>query len=680
MPNERAILCGSVADGSLPFEDANPLRLRMWGSHRNVHLTIEDVREAMVKEVPSVLLDLIDIAVYVYCADQATTRGGDGVQDFGENWRRRFFFRIPVRTPEAWKARAVLDQLVSTLSFLSEDEYHFEFEPLTKEPTLQRYLDFNTTPYSGIAEEVVMFSGGLDSLGGAVQEAIIDKRKVVLVNHRSTSKLAPRHRYLLRLLNEQAKDTAPIHIPVRINKKKALGREYTQRTRSFLYASLGATIATMLGLNKMRFYENGVVSLNLPPSAQVVGSRATRTTHPQFLNGFSKLLTELAGKTFTVENPFIWKTKTDVLRLIADAGCGGLLKYATSCTHTWEMTKQHTHCGTCSQCIDRRFAVLAAGQDANDPGEAYKVDLLVGERKEGDPRTMLAEYVETANEIEKMAAVQFFGKYGEASRVLRHIGGNADATAMQIYDLHRKHAKQITGVVDQALAKHAAAIRKRELPPSCLLRLVADSSAAGGDGTPAGKKHVQNSQLPLGDNAFRKKGQVWELRFAGGPEYILLPTKGAAYLHLLVSRPGTALSAVDLACQVAKNPDRFALGDAGEQSDGEALSAYRARVIELREEVEEAKTNNDAGAQTRAQQELDCLTEQIRKDQGLGTRLRKAVDDRERVRKAVGNAIKRALQDIAQFDQRIADHFKSPRLKCGQSPCYLSDQGVQWDT
>lgn len=32
MSNERAILCGSVGDGSLPFKDLGPLRLRMWGS------------------------------------------------------------------------------------------------------------------------------------------------------------------------------------------------------------------------------------------------------------------------------------------------------------------------------------------------------------------------------------------------------------------------------------------------------------------------------------------------------------------------------------------------------------------------------------------------------------------------------------------------------------------------
>ena len=43
---------------------------------------------------------------------------------------------------------------------------------------------------------------------------------------------------------------------------------------------------------------------------------------------------------------------------------------------------------------------------------------------------------------------------------------------------------------------------------------------------------------PLGENVFRRKGQAWQVRFAGGEEFILLPSKGAAYLHLLLQRPG----------------------------------------------------------------------------------------------------------------------------------------------
>jgi 7-cyano-7-deazaguanine synthase in queuosine biosynthesis len=700
MANERAILCGSVSDDALPFKDPRPLRLRMWGPHQNVHLTIQDVRQAMVKAVPAVFLDLIDIAVYVYCADQAITRGGDGVQDFGENWRRNFFFRIPVRNPKFWKDASVLNPLLSTLSFLSEDEYHFEFEKMTKDPSFERYLEFDSTPYDGIMEEVVMFSGGIDSLSGAVQEAVLDKRKVILVNHRSTDKLTRRHSHLLNMLDEQAKEYRPLHLPVRINKAKNLGHEYTQRTRSFLYASLGATIATMLGLNRLRFYENGIVSLNLPPSPQVVGSRATRTTHPQVLKGFSNLLSCLAGKTFTVENPFLWKTKTEVVRLIADAGCGKLLMYSTSCTHTWEITKQHTHCGTCSQCLDRRFAVLAASQEGNDPGEAYRVDLLVGERRQGTPRTMLAAYLETTNEIEKMNALQFFSRFGEASRVLRHLNGNPDATGMQIFDLHRRHAKQVTGVIDQAFTTYGPAIRKRELPASCLLRLVYDSGpSAVGDGTSAAEMTRVPQPVCVPKNYICRKGKCWAIRFDGKEERVYTPDIGFDYLQILLDHPGTQFSASKLDCVVRRRTKELVMrtasrADFSEEEapitdglgadnmfDDEGYENLSTRLAEI-EELLPALRESDLPTRLDEIEELEIerawITSMLGKAYGLKGRMRQLGDERNRVRNRVCNAIRRTLKQVKEYDAQLREHLVKPVLNLGHTLSYVPRDGMSW--
>jgi hypothetical protein len=315
--------------------------------------------------------------------------------------------------------------------------------------------------------------------------------------------------------------------------------------------------------------------------------------------------------------------------------------------------------------------------EAHDPAEAYKVDLLVGERNNGDPKTMLAAYLETASDINSMTALQFFSRYGEASRVLRQFDGSPDAAAIRVFELYKLHAKQVTGVIDQAIARYAQAIRKRELPPSCLVRLVCDASAAGNGPKkpPAPKPAITQS-----DNIFRKRGQVWAVRFAGGAEFILLPSKGAAYLQLLLSQPRTPINAIDMAYRVARNLVIYSLGSAGEKIDQEALSAYRARYEEMIEELEIARSNNDIAAITRIQGEIGALEEEIRKAQGPGGRIRKEKDVRERVRKAVGNAICRAVTSIRQFDKRLADHLKSPCLRCGHSPCYSPVQDVIWET
>ncbi|NQT19505.1 MAG: 7-cyano-7-deazaguanine synthase [Planctomycetes bacterium] len=694
MANERAILCGAVPVGSLPFGGDDPLQLHLWGPAENIKLQINDIRSHLLQDIPSRFHDLVEIATYVYVADQATTRGGDGVDVFGENWRRKLFFRIPVRSPGFWNQEEVLAQLIDMLSFLSEDEYFFDFIKLAGKPPSQLHLEFG----GDAPEEVILFSGGLDSLGGAIQEAVVAQRRVALVTHKSTQKLARRHRKLEQLL---AKHTAhaPLHIPVVINKNKGLGREYTQRSRSFLYAALAATVAEMFGLSRIRFYENGVVSFNLPVSAQVVGARATRTTHPQVINGFAELLSLVAAKRFAVENPFLWKTKAEVIKVITAAKCEEMIKFATSCSHTWEMTKLRTHCGTCSQCIDRRFAVLAAKAEAHDPAESYGVDLLTGERTEGEPRTMLASYVEMANDVAEMSALGFFGRYGEASRILKHLNGSPDTTALQLFELHRRHAKCVTDVVDNAIAQHRKAIRKRLLPGSCLLRLVCDSSLAAA-GAPV--SHQPRSVEALPDNFMRLKGEYWAIRFGGNEERIYKPDIGFHYLRVLLQNPGTTFSASKLDCHVRRrikgtigaalgvaddfSPDNsIILGDLeGEDVIGpEYEQSLRAYLEEIDEMIAAARESGDL-AQVDKIDELEkqklMIKSMLSKAKGLGGRNRRLGDERNKVRNRVGNAIRRTLKKVEQYDKPLSEHLQRPVLNLGHTVSYIPRSDLTWST
>lgn len=75
-----------------------------------------------------------------------------------------------------------------------------------------------------------------------------------------------------------------------------------------------------------------------------------------------------------------------------------------------------------------------------------------------------------------MDAIRFFSRYGEASRVLRYESADAETTALRVFNLYKLHAQHVTQVVDRALARYGPAIRRRELPPSCLLRWVCDAS------------------------------------------------------------------------------------------------------------------------------------------------------------------------------------------------------------
>jgi hypothetical protein len=242
MAPERVVLCGgATATGP----GGKPLVLNIYGPTPNVHFRLQEMRRDLWRDIPPALRDLLDLAAYVYTADQAVRRADGGRVDgdeIGAGWRREFRFHVPVRRPDLWNSAPVRAALVDVLSFLSEDSYEFEFPHLEKDTSLAGFIDYSETPYHGRIEEVMMFSGGLDSLAGAVTEAVANKRRALLVNHRSNEKLTPRHRDLLQGLAERAGAAAPLHFPVRMNKAKRHGREHTQRT-DVIDAAFGANAA-----------------------------------------------------------------------------------------------------------------------------------------------------------------------------------------------------------------------------------------------------------------------------------------------------------------------------------------------------------------------------------------------------------------------------------------------------
>ncbi len=477
MHADRIILCGGCPPP--PRTRAEQIvALNLTGASANVNLKITDLARRLSSDVPDVLVDLVEIASYVYCADQAITRGGDGALAVGKHWRR-LHFHIPVRLPDLWSAAEVSEALRDTLSFLSEDEYDFRFTQLIEAPPMQRYLELGGQQ-SGFSDpdEVLLFSGGLDSLGGVVQEAVRHGRKVALVSPRSSPKIHSRQRQLVADLAARCGETSrPLHVPVWVHKTGEEAREFTQRSRSFLYAALATAVAKMFDLSRIRFYENGVTSLNLPISEQAIGARASRTTHPQVLNGFAGLFSRLLGQPFAVENPFLWNTKAEIVNLIGDAGCGELIKHSVSCMHTRDQTIQLTHCGRCPQCISRRFATLASRYAGCDPAEMYKVDLLLGERKKGPELTLVESFIRSATDIKSMNEFQRIERYGEISRVLRHVQPlTADEVAEGVIRLHRIHAGEVTRVMDAAIAEHASEIREEKLPATCAVILAVPRS------------------------------------------------------------------------------------------------------------------------------------------------------------------------------------------------------------
>jgi 7-cyano-7-deazaguanine synthase in queuosine biosynthesis len=447
----------------------------------------------MVANLPALYADLLEIATYVHCAEQTTPRGGKGARGLGTLWRRNMCFVIPVRKPDFWARQEVKGVIEELLGFLSDDNYDFRFTMLENPPPVDTYFESLRGETGFQADEIVLFSGGLDSLAGAIKEVLIDGNCVALVSHRSAPKIAPKQRELhAELCKRCPSELRPMHIPVWIQKHGWDASDNNQRTRSFLYASLGATIAGMFGRNRIRFYENGITSLNLPIGEQVLGARATRTTHPKSIAGFRDLFSLICGESFEVDAPFLWNTKTDVVELIRNAGQSDLMKYAVSCSHVWAMTKLNTHCGCCSQCIDRRLAMFASDCIEHDPDEMYKTDVFVGEKSKETQDIVLAEsYIRSARECANMTEIQFFSRYGELARVVPYIGDNSDKAAARIFQLFGRNAVQIKNAITNAVKYYADQLAGEAIPDQCLLRQLFGTKLQ-----PKGVQSVRDKRMP----------------------------------------------------------------------------------------------------------------------------------------------------------------------------------------
>jgi 7-cyano-7-deazaguanine synthase in queuosine biosynthesis len=475
--NEHLILCGGaqLSSRKQAWQSAKTVELRINEDPGRVNLKISDITERLTSNLTDVELDLLEIAAYVYGADQATTRGGTVRIDYGEAWYRDFRFEIPVRRRDFWASAEVQDDLSRTLHDLSGDNFEFAFSSHSKPTEIPGYFEWGKDETTDISD-VLLFSGGLDSLGGAVQEILCRKQKVVLISHRANPKIDARQRRLVTDITSRVSERrlAPFHVPVWVNKAKELNKEYTQRTRSFLFASIAAVVARLFGLNRIRFFENGVTSLNLPISPQILSTRASRTTHPKPLAGMRSLLSRVFPDGFGIENPYFWKTKTQILKEIKQAGYSELGASTVSCAHTWEMTNDYPHCGKCSQCLDRRLVALAAEYGAKeDPPHLYKFHTFEGSLQ-GLDRILFESYVEILNRIQRIDnAVNFCVEFPETSRAINFIEGAADATAEANFKLYRQHANEVGKALDGQGRQAFPRLRRGELSADCLLSIAA---------------------------------------------------------------------------------------------------------------------------------------------------------------------------------------------------------------
>lgn len=416
------------------------------GKDKAVSLKIGGLTRQLVDSLPSKSLDLLEIAGLVYGVDAAVSRGGLTLNQLGRDWYRHFKIEMPVRDPDLWNSPDLKTALEETLGFLSDDRFEFTFIAGDHHHVKSPWFDFQ--PDDGWqADRVLMFSGGLDSFAGALEEVMEQRNRVALVSHFSATKIAPVQRKLAQAIAEKEGYRSVRHFPMQIQLKRGTHREPTHRSRSFLFAVLGLVTAMSFRRDRVSFHENGVVSLNLPPVGNVLGARATRTTHPRVLDGFSKIFSQAFGLEFRVDNPFFWRTKTEVIQTIDRLGMADFVRVTSSCADTHNRTLQHPHCGRCSQCVDRRVAALAAGLEHEDPSEAYAHDLMEAPLESARDREMALSFLRNALAFEAMDEASLLTTFPTIVSTVEHLGLEPNVGVKRLSDLLRRHGSAVSNAM-----------------------------------------------------------------------------------------------------------------------------------------------------------------------------------------------------------------------------------------
>lgn len=333
-------------------------------------------------------LDFLLVAATVYTLDKLVSRS-----DSKDGWQRSFEVDIPVKNANRWSANS--EAANRCLSFLSGDSWKLSFEershPIVRRKRRKRRSRTLVRPVSG--SQVCLFSGGLDSLIGAIDcLEVTNGEPLCLVGHHDTKPggVQKDQKQILEVLRRFYPNRCrPILVGVGHSGKSA---EITMRSRSVLFVALGIVVAAHLGdRTPLLIPENGTIALNVPLTPSRRGSCSTRTAHPHYLALLQDWLDGI-GLTHPIQNPLLDKTKGEAgEQCLNQATLKETALLSCSCakrghTSSW-VRRTAGSCGRCMPCIYRRAALHLIGMDS----EVYGNDICAGEVDVCDPDSDAAD-------------------------------------------------------------------------------------------------------------------------------------------------------------------------------------------------------------------------------------------------------------------------------------------------
>ena len=169
---------------------------------------------------------------------------------------------------------------------------------------------------------------------------------------------------------------------------------------------------------------------------------------------------------------------------------------------------------------------------------------------------------------------------------------------------------------------------------------------------------------------FRRDGDMRIVEFDGSTVH-LRDLQGLRYIERLLAEPGREFHVLDLVAvehgtlptetgglDPAAEPGISGRGGDGlPLIDAQAREAYRRRLNEVDEDIEEATRLNDIGRAELAERDREYLVRELERAVGLGGRHRTVGGGAERARSSVTRSIRYGLQRLADHHREVAEHL-----------------------
>lgn len=474
-PTSRAFLCN---DATPPkgrrVSSYSQLNYRCVGSPQPVvRLGLPDFVQS-INYLPERCLDLLEIAAYVFAADRLSPRGSREAVEY-QSWARNLEFVVKVRDYQFWSDTNVRDALGEVLCFATGDDRHgFTFQPGHETPPTNLFDREEFSIPTDRELSIMLFSGGIDSLAGAVDRLERTSEHVCLVSHLSQVSTIRTQRALASALAREYPGRVSAY-QFKTNLRGVGRREESQRTRPFLYGSIAFALARGFQRNRFYIFENGITSLNFSRREDLLNARASRTTHPQTVGRLAHLYSMISEQPFSIDTPFLWRTKSDVVQVLKDAGKARLLPSSVSCSRTSNRGRNTTHCGECFQCLDRRIGIFGGHADEWDDAGTYSSDIIARSIPSKEGKTTAVDYLRQAASFAKWDVGEFYHHMlGELERVWGWVPGCDDENELvdRVWTLCSQHGTH----VERALRRMREVCEEvfTPLAPHSLLEIISE--------------------------------------------------------------------------------------------------------------------------------------------------------------------------------------------------------------